>query len=64
MNLRKLKLIVWHKIHKENYQILEINWQTGTMDLISWNPRTNEHAPDDISSARIENVILLDIKVE
>lgn len=33
MNLRKVKLIVWHKTEKALYEVLRIDWNNGTVSL-------------------------------
>jgi len=61
MNLRYIKLIVWHKFHKSNYQVLKIDWNTGSISLITCSSSL-PHAPEKLPYESIDSVVLSEIR--
>ena len=61
MNLRNTKLIVWHKTKKEKYQVLRIDWDTGTLDLIRKTKDTDKRlCYESIDSVVLAEIIFID----
>jgi len=62
MNLRFIKLIVWHKTKKAFYEVLAIDWNTATIDLIIQDSTRNRTAPKKLPFESIDSVILSEIR--
>jgi len=62
MNLRNVKLIVWHKTEKAKYKVLAIDWNSATIELIKLEGE-NKDAMEGMKYESLDSVILTEIKI-
>lgn len=61
MNLRNVKLVVWHKTEKAKYNVLSIDWNTGSISLVK-RMEDDTDAIEKIPFESIDSVVLIEVR--
>ncbi|MBA7517325.1 hypothetical protein ES705_09378 [subsurface metagenome] len=61
MNLRNIKLIVWHKREKARYKVLTIDWNTANIELIKLEGE-DPKAMEGMKYESIDSVVLIEVR--